>query len=151
EPIDTPEKEEAWFSIVKFLDEVEEMNYPKEMTEMYEKLTNEDIEKYGDHINGNVERWLTITDEGLFKEREKILEYIKRIRLDNDAQAEYARMSNLSKSMKAMMNDAGYYDKFIKNLKILSRDYSAYIDKMTEFSKTLNIKVDDNGKITDAE
>ncbi|KWX73405.1 hypothetical protein AMQ84_23225 [Paenibacillus riograndensis] len=154
EPIDTPEKEEAWFSIVKFLDEVEVINYPQEVVEIYEELTNEDIEKYESYINQNVEKWLNMTDVGLINEKEKISEYIYRVNHDADLRAAYKRMSNLSEGMKGIMSDIGYYDKFVGNLKVLSKTYFKYYVKMEEFNKfsnLSNIKVDDEGKITIAE
>ncbi|WP_379140774.1 MerR family transcriptional regulator [Paenibacillus sp. sgz500992] len=145
EPIDTPEKEEAWISIVKFLDEVEVIKYPQEIVDMYEKLTIKDIEKYEKHINDYIEKRLTITDEGLVNEREKITDYIHRLEHDPDMQAEYIRLTNLSEGMRGLMNEIGYYDKFVKNLKILSKAFCAYnekVEELSEFSKLSNITFD---------
>lgn len=145
EPIDTPEKEEAWISIIKFLDEVEAIKYPQEIVDMYEKLTIKDIEKYEKYIHDYIEKWLTITEEGFVNEREKISDYTYRLKDDPDMQAEYIKLTNLSEGMRGLMNEIGYYDKFVKNLKILSKAFCVYnekVEKLSEFSKLSNITFD---------
>ncbi|TGE36022.1 MerR family transcriptional regulator [Desulfosporosinus fructosivorans] len=150
-PINTKEEEEAWLDLVKFLDEVESIEYSKEMKEMYENLTNQDMEKYEKFLTENVNKWIGITDEELLAERKQFFEIMNRMNSDPDMQSAWQITSIMTKSLKGQMKDLGYYDKFVENLKVLSSDYSEYTNTRNEFFESLNLKVDDKGKIEVAE
>mgnify|MGYP000252818645 CR=1 FL=1 len=149
EPIDTPEKEEAWMNIVAFLDRIENAEYVEEMKEMYEMLTEEDMEKYAAFSNENMRKWSRISDEELDRERERALESVRKMTTDPDLQSVYRRTSRMSEGIKEQMKRIGYYDTFIENLKILSNDYAGYNKKITEFYTSLNLKFDDKGRIVE--
>lgn len=151
EPIDTQEKEDAWISIVKFLDEAEEIEYPEEIQEMYEKFTEEDMEKYEATWSENIKKWIHITDEGLMKEKEKMLETIQRINCNPDMQLQNKKVSALSEHLRGLMKNIGYYDRFVKNLKMLSKDFCRYTHNQAAFAKLLNLKIDDGGRIVASE
>jgi len=145
--IDTQEKEEAWLNLVKFLDEVEGIEYPEEMKEMYENLTDQDLEKFEKFSVNHVKKWIGITDEELLAERKKIFETMK----NSDMQLAYQKVSRIEKSMKEQMKDVSFYDQFNENLKVLSSDYYEYTNTFNEFSKSLNLKINDKGGIEIAE
>lgn len=149
EPIDTPEKEEAWMNIVAFLDGVESVGYVEEMKEMYEMLTEEDMEKYAAFSNENAKKWISISDEELARERERVLKSVHKANSDPDLQSVYRKTSRVSEGVKEQMKSIGYYDMFVENLKILSNDYAVYNKKMTEFYASLDLKFDDEGKIVE--
>jgi len=149
--IDTKEKEEAWLNLVKFLDEVEGIEYPEEMKELYENLTNQDMEKMERHLAENVRKWIGITDEELLVERKQFFEFMNKMNGDTDMQSSWQRTSRITKSMNEQMKNVSFYDKFNENLKILSSDYYEYTNTFNEFSKSLNVKVNDKGEIETAE
>ena len=80
--IDTKEKEEAWLNLVKFLDEVEGIEYPKEMKDVYENLTNQDMDKIERHLAENIKKWIGITDEELLAERKQFFETMNKMNSD---------------------------------------------------------------------
>ena len=149
--IDTKEKEEAWLNLVKFLDEVEGIEYSKEMKELYENLTNQDMEKLEIGLTKNVKKWIGITDEELLAEREKFFDYLNKMNSDTHLQLSWQKTFRMDKSMKEQMKNVSFHDNFTKNLKILSSDFCEYINTFDEFSKSLNVKVNDKGEIEVAE
>ncbi|MDP4180708.1 MAG: MerR family transcriptional regulator [Bacillota bacterium] len=147
DPVDTPKKEEAWYDIVKFLDEVETVDYPQEMNDIYKNITDEVVEIYEKHTSDQVKKWLTITDEGIVAEREQMLSNIRKINQNSENQSQLLKVSNISKSFNGSLSSIGYHEKFTNNLKILSRDYRTYTENMQKFSASLNIKINGDGKI----
>lgn len=146
-PIDTKEKEEAWLNMVNFLDEVESVEYSEEILEMYENLTNEYMERLGGLSAKLVKKWVGITDEELLAERKKCHEFMNRVNGDTDMQVWMQKLSRIEKSIKEQMKNLGYYHKFEENLKVISSDYNEYVNTMKKFSESLNVKIDDKGKI----
>ncbi|MDR3599505.1 MAG: hypothetical protein P4L49_03335, partial [Desulfosporosinus sp.] len=149
--VDTKEKEEAWLNMVKFLDEVESVEYPEEMKELYENLTKQDMEKFENFFTENIKKWIRITDEELLAERKQFFENMNRINSDTDMQSALLKNSRIEKSLKGQMKNLGYYDKFEQNLKVLSSDYYVYVNTRNKFFESLNVKLDDQGKIEVAE
>ncbi|MDR3587878.1 MAG: hypothetical protein P4L59_21590, partial [Desulfosporosinus sp.] len=149
--VDTKEKEEAWLNMVNFLDEVESIEYPEEMKELYENLTKQDMEKFENFFAENTKKWIKITDEELLAERKQFFENVNRINSDTDMQSALLKNSRIEKSLKGETRNLGYYDKFEQNLKVLSSDYYVYINTRNKFFESLNVKLDDQGKIEVAE
>jgi len=149
--IDTKEKEEAWLNLVKFLDEVEGLEYPEEMKELYENLTNQDMEKMERYLAENTKKWIGITAEELIVERKKFFETMNKMNSDTAMQSSWQKTFRLDKSMKEKMKNVSFYDKFNENLKVLSSDYYEYTTTFDEFIKSLNLKINDEGSIEVAE
>ena len=70
---------------------------------------------------------------------------------DTAMQLCWQKTFRMDKSLKEQMKNVSYHDKFTKNLKVLSSDFCEYINMFNEFSKSLNVKIDDKGKIEVAE
>ncbi|KUO73560.1 MAG: hypothetical protein APF81_22625 [Desulfosporosinus sp. BRH_c37] len=149
--IDTKEKEEAWLNLVKFLDEVEGLEYPEEMKELYENLTNQDMEKMERYLAENIKKWIGITTEELLAEREKFFETMNKMNSDTAMQSSWQKTFRMDKNMKEQMKNVSFYDKFNENLKVLSSDYYEYTTTFNEFIKSLNLKINDKGGIEVAE
>jgi DNA-binding transcriptional MerR regulator len=145
--INTKEKEVAWLNVINFLDEVESIEYPEEMKDIYENLTNVDIEKFENIAIENVKKWIGINDEGLRSEKRQFLEFMNRMNSDANMQASWQKTFRIDKTMKDQIKNIGYYNKFTENLKILSEDYCEYTNAINNFTKLLNLKVDEKGKI----
>lgn len=148
EPVDTPEKERAWQNIVKFLDEAEAIEYPEEMGEMYDKLTDEYMEKYEAMVTKDVKRWLEMTPEDMASERDKVLGTLKEFsgRMKENSSFWKKTLEQI-KGLKMKMKYSGYYDVFLQNLKLLSKDFRIYTEKREEFFNTLNLKEGEDGEI----
>ncbi|WP_238885113.1 MerR family transcriptional regulator [Clostridium sp. YIM B02551] len=147
EPLDTKEKEEAWIDLVKYLDETESLEYPVEMKKLYDGISEEEIRKYEKITNDNVERWLNITEEQLREEKEKILEFYRRFKIDLEVQEGWKKTFEMNKTIKKQMEDINYHEKFASKLRVLSKDYSKYIENKAKLNGILNIKVDEDGMI----
>jgi len=145
--IDTKEKEEAWLNLVKFLDEVEGIEYPEEMKEMYENLTSQDLERMERYLTEDIKKWIGITDEELLAERKQFFETMNNMNSYSDMQSCLLKNDRIGKGLKEKMTNVGYYDKFNENLKVLCSDYYEYTNTRNEFFKSLNVKIDDKGKI----
>lgn len=144
EPIDTVEKEKAWISIVKALDEMDSINYPKEMSPIYKDLSDEDIEKYIKFYEEYHRKWINITEGELLEERKKYIEHIENLNKDTEGNK---RFFDLTGNLKKSMASIGFYEGVNKNLKVLSKNYCKYIENLQKFNKLMNFKVD-SGKIT---
>lgn len=147
EPIDTGEKEEAWISLVKFLDEADSIEYSKEMGRIYEALSEEDMKKMTDFQEAYVKKWISITPEQALEEKNTVLEFYDKVNSDEKNQEEWQRFYKMSNGLKEKMKNINYYNIFNENLKILSSDYCTYIKNRTDFCNSLNIKIDDDGKM----
>lgn len=148
EPIDTEEKEKAWINLVKFLDEADSIEYSKEMRKIYEALSEEDMEKMIDFQEAYVKKWISITPDQMLQEKKTVLEFYNNVNADEKNQEEWQGFFKMSKNLKEKMNSINYYNSFNENLKILSTDYCTYIKNRTDFCKSLNIKIDDEGKMS---
>jgi len=110
-------------------------------------LTNQDMEKFENFLTENVKKWIRITDEELLVERKLFFENVNRMNSDTDMQSGLLKNSRIEKSLKGQMKNLGYYDKFEENLKVLSSDYYIYINTRKKFFESLNVKLNDKGKI----
>ncbi|MCX7745525.1 MAG: MerR family transcriptional regulator [Clostridia bacterium] len=152
EPIDTVEKEEAWISIVRFLDDVEGIEYPEFMKSIYENLSEEQWEQVEKVVTMHIHKWINLTNEEF--EREKEL-HIKKIKENlgqfNDLPVQQMTNQNLLKNnegeFKTKLKELGYYDKFVEKLKILSKDFCQYETRMLAIQNELNPRLDETGRI----
>lgn len=141
EPIDTPEKEEAWLELVNRLDNIENIEYIDEMNEIYKKINAEEFEKYKDKAKKISKKWISITDSEMDDSKEHFLKNINDI---NESSPEIIKMlENLMITMKDINLD--------KYLSVLSEDYRKYKDNWVKYNKLLNVKIDEKGNIIKAE
>ncbi|MDI3310896.1 MAG: MerR family transcriptional regulator [Thermoanaerobacterium sp.] len=140
EVVDTPEKEKAWLNLVNCLDKADSINYPQEMGEMYEKYTNEDIEKMSMIINKIVEEWISDRVEKSYMDRETFLKKLDVI------EPLHKKVFNMVKNIKEQLKNSGS-DKINEYLSILSSDYRKYKNNLEKFQKSLGINLDENGNI----
>jgi Predicted transcriptional regulators len=147
EPIDTKEKEDAWIDLVKYLDEAESLEYPNEMKKLYDSIPEEEMNKLEKFTDETVERWLNITEEQLQEEKEKLLEFFHRLKTDSEVQEGWKKTFEMTKTINKQIININY-NNFTSNLKILSSNYSKYIENKAKLNELLNIKVDEEGKIT---
>ena len=148
EKIDTKEKEEAWISLVKYLDEADSINYSEEIIKVYDKMSEEDIKKSESFISKEADRWLNMDEEGFKKERAFLLESFKNMDKNEDLKSAYKITNSIDKSLKKEMKKIDYYNNFNENLKILSEKYKKYTEIRNDFFKTLNVEIDDEGNVT---
>ncbi|MDV3428039.1 MAG: hypothetical protein LIR50_13655, partial [Bacillota bacterium] len=136
EPIDTPEKINAWRNIVNFLDNIKDIKFPKEVSSLYDSISETDISASQNLIRRKFSQLLNADEEKLEKFKKEISDYVER----KDENKLLDKMEPLNKYKKAMaefFKTSGYYDIFIPNLKILSKSYKEYQEKLTALNERL--------------
>lgn len=147
EPIDTPDKYEAWINIVEFLDNVPEIKIPRFIQIGYENISDEISKKINDDTRNEINNMLNAEGEELEKYKQKLLDNIEK-QNDKSLLKVMNPFYKFKKQLNEFFNSSGYYDIFLPNMKILSSEYKEYHDKLTKLndklSKELGIKYDEN-------
>lgn len=150
EPIDTPDKYEAWINIVEFLDNVPEIKIPRFIQIGYENISDEISKKINDDTKNEINNMLNAEGEELEKYKQKLLDNIEK-QNDKSLLKVMNPFYKFKKQLNEFFNSSGYYDIFLPNMKILSSEYKEYHDKLTKLndklSKELGIKYDENMRV----
>lgn len=150
EPLDTAEKYKAWIEIVEFLDNVSELEIPRIVESGYENITDEMAKRISDNTRNEINNMLNAKGEELKPYKKKILDNI-----DKQNDESLLKVMNpfykFKKELNEFFNSSGYYDIFLPNMKILSKEYREYhkqLIKLNELmSNELGIKYDENMRI----
>ncbi|MDW8802062.1 MerR family transcriptional regulator [Clostridium sp. A1-XYC3] len=149
-PLDTAEKYKAWIEIVEFLDNVPELEIPRIVESGYENTTDEMAKRISDDTRNEINNMLNAKGEELKSYKKKILDNI-----DKQNDESLLKVMNpfykFKKELNEFFNSSGYYDIFVPNMKILSKEYREYhkqLIKLNELmSNELGIKYDENMRI----
>ncbi len=138
EPISTSDQEEAYDIIIKFLDNVDKIEFPERAKEFIDEMSS----IYDNNIlNSMSENYMKTVDQDFdsyWKENEDtIKEYYEIKQTDEYKESEAAEFQSL---MKVFYEESGYYDILIPAMKKLSPSYLEFNNKLNNFSKKL-IKV----------
>lgn len=150
EPMDTVEKYKAWSEIVEFLDNVPEIKIPKIIEMGYENTTDQMRKQMTDGVREEINNMLNAQGEELEAYKKKILESI-----DKQNEKSWIKtmkpFNKFKKQLNEFFNSSGYYDIFIPNMKILSKEYKEYHDKLMDLNnrmcRELGIRYDENMQI----
>lgn len=150
EPLDTVEKQNAWTKIVDFLDSVPEIKIPKIIKIGYENASDEMFKRVNENALNEINKLFSATNEELEVYKKKLLDGIEK----EQDESLFKRMSpyyKYKKQLNEFFNSSGYYDVFIPNMKIISKDYKEYHDNLLtlnkKLSKEIGIMYDDNMRI----
>lgn len=150
EPLDTVEKQNAWTKIVNFLDSVPEIKIPKIIKIGYENASDEMFKRVNENALNEINKLFSATNEELEVYKKKLLDGIEK----EQDESLFKRMSpyyKYKKQLNEFFNSSGYYDVFIPNMKIISKDYKEYHDNLLtlnkKLSKEIGIMYDDNMRI----
>jgi len=150
ESIDTPEKLNSWRNIVQFLDDMQDIKIPKEVSSLYDYISEADIKASENLTKENFSDLLNADEETMEKYKKEILDYVER-KDDNKLLDKMEPFNKYKKAMAEFFKTSGYYDIFIPNLKILSKSYKEYQEKLTALNEKLcselKIKYDDDMNI----
>lgn len=150
EPLDTAEKYKAWIEIIEFLDNVPEVEIPRVVEVGYENMTDEIAKRISDYTSNEINNILNSKGEELEAYKKKILNNI-----DKQNDESLLKVMNpfykFKKQLNEFFNSSGYYNIFIPNMKILSKEYREYQNKLIKLneliSNELGIKYDENMRI----
>lgn len=150
EPLDTMEKIKAWHNIVEFLDNIPQFKIPK-FIQIGLAISSDEIRKRTyEATKSKMEALLEAQGEELEEYKKELLGYV-------DKQKEWRLLPylnpffNFKKKLMNFYKESGYYEVFIPNMKVLSKEYREYSEKLNlindKLSKELGIKYDENYKI----
>lgn len=150
EPVDSSEKYNAWLNIVEFLDNIEDIKVPKLIQSYYGNMEDETLEQINDSGKNEILRLLKAEGQELEEFKRKILDHVNET--NNNPMSDFMKSFNeLKKEMNSFFSCSGYYDIFIPNMKVLSKDYREYQDSLValneRLTKELGIKYDEDMKI----
>jgi len=125
--VDTTEKVVAYQKIVDWLDDIRGFNFSSRLEEFFE-LYNENFdeqvfEKADDAVSAATEDY-----SGYLEKNKSVMEQYLEIR--NSAEYKASPAFEMQKAMLEFQRSSGYRDVFIANLKILSKPYAEYMQKL---------------------
>lgn len=150
ESLDTMEKIKAWHNIVEFLDNIPQFKIPKFIQIGLASSSDEIRKRTYEATKSKMEALLEAQGEELEEYKKELLGYV-------DKQKEWRLLPylnpffNFKKKLMNFYKESGYYEVFIPNMKVLSKEYREYSEKLNlindKLSKELGIKYDENYKI----
>ena len=150
EPLDTMEKIKAWHNIVEFLDNIPQFKIPKFIQIGLASSSDAIRKRTYEATKSKMEALLEAQGEELEEYKKELLGYV-------DKQKEWRLLPylnpffNFKKKLMNFYKESGYYEVFIPNMKVLSKEYREYSEKLNlindKLSKELGIKYDENYKI----
>ncbi|WP_071395023.1 MerR family transcriptional regulator [Bacillus tuaregi] len=130
EKIDSPEKEKAYANMIHFLDHVCIIRELEESLEgIMPLMEQEDIENMNTALLSAVED----LDSYLAINQQKIETYIQ---FRGSTEFKSTPVYRLQQLLQELQESSGYYENFINNLKILSRSYFEYMEKLEKMNKS---------------
>lgn len=132
--IDTEEKEKAYNKIVDFLDNVQDMEFPKELEEFLKQSLEHFDEENMEDINLSLINAVNNPEKYIEENKEIIEKYLEFINSDEYKNSPAYKIKEL---LLKFQQESGYYDIFIENLKILSDSYREYYEKLLAANKVI--------------
>lgn len=149
EPLDNEEKKKSFNEIVEFLDDVNTIEFPKEWCDYLELIDEEELIKSFTNMNNRLIE-LSNTNIQDQKEMDKIkgdVESYLKHRESIEGQEVYEQMRSMMDECKRSFEKSGYYDKFVKNLKVISLSYKEYTEKIEKVNEALGLEYDENNNM----
>jgi len=127
--LETEEQREAYETIIKFLDEVESFNIPKDLQSVIDTFTlsfsDADLQNISDAMRDAVCDFEKYYDEN----KEILQQYIEYRKTEEYKKSDAARLMEL---FRKFCETSGYYDVFIPAMRRLSPEYNDYYNKLME-------------------
>lgn len=134
-PIETTEQEEAYNEVIRFLDDLEEMELSDELQKLLDEVTLliADLSMNDEEIsNWNKEKRKFVNNpETWIRENKDLIQQYNRIKNTD----EFLKFKPLSNSLKQFMQSSGYYNIFIPAMCRLSPDYAKYQEQLLSVNK----------------
>lgn len=127
EPLDTPEKEEAYAKILSFLDDLCLDGIDPEL-ERYLTQTMEEMPKQAwKGMDASVQEAVVDPEGYLKKHGENLRDYLRFTQTNAFQDSPAAKMKVL---LQQLMDNSGYYTVFLPNLRVISKSYRDYSDQL---------------------
>ncbi|QOR35509.1 MerR family transcriptional regulator [Clostridium sp. 'deep sea'] len=146
EPLNSPEKKQAFNEIIEFFDNLDEIPLPKELAQEYESMDDKKLFNFYENVQNKIKDMLKIDlndKTAMLKLKEDMKKYAD-IRNDmNDASNKM--FVKVQKQLGDTLKASGYYDKFVVNMKIISSDYKQYTENIIKLGEVLLLSYDEEG------
>ncbi len=146
-PIDTKEKQEAFEAMVAYLDEAAPIVLPDEMREYLEEVDTGELIKHYTQVNENLLQLAQMNAKDAKEKLENDLKGYMEI-IDAEGNNEYFKhFREQNESFRRNLEENGYYQKLVDNMRIISSSYDQYILNIQRLDKQLNLRYDTEGRI----
>lgn len=135
--VDTEEKERAYYKIVDYLDKIQEMELPRELEDFLYQGLGQLKEENMERMNSSIIDSVNNIDIYLEENREVIEKYLEYRTSDEYKNSPEYKIQQL---LLKFLQENGYYDILIENLKILSDSYREFSEKLRAANKVISIK-----------
>ena len=126
EPVTTTEQQEAFDTIIDFLDSVD-FNISDDLKKYLDEITVNFDETFAESVSDNMEELLQDTEKYLAKNREFLENYMA---LKQSEEYKQSLAYQLEKSLRHFVEASGYTDVFIPAMCRISRSYQEYYDAL---------------------
>ena len=126
EPVTTTEQQEAFDTIIDFLDSVD-FNISDDLRKYLDEITVNFDETFAESVSDNMEELLQDTEKYLAKNREFLENYMA---LKQSEEYKQSPAYQLEKSLRHFVEASGYTDVFIPAMCRISRSYQGYYDAL---------------------
>jgi hypothetical protein len=76
-----------------------------------------------------------------------LIQSLKSLQDNEEYREARSKMWQLNMPVRNQLSESGYYDKFVKNLKILSKDYDRYQEVLHRLNDELGLRYDESGNV----
>lgn len=147
DPIDNTDKEKAWDEIISYLDEAVPFKYPEEFGENSDIIPSHILLEILKEQNKEIQALINYTPQELEEYKIKIIDSIKSLSQNKDFIENRQKTWKTNLELKSSLLSGGYYDKFVKNLRIISSDYDKYQEILNKLNDDLGLYYDETGNI----
>lgn len=132
EKLDSPEKEVAYNKVIEFLDNLANFDFPEGfeqyLAEVFNTLNNTELKKMDESVNLALDNY-----QDFMAENQDTVERYLAYRQSEEFKKSPAY--KMQQTLLEFQKSNGYYDLFIPNLKILSRSYRRYHEKLQQVNE----------------
>jgi len=140
--IDTTEKEKAWLEIVDFLDDTT-LEYPPGFETMFNNIPDNFLDENKEKLIDEMNIILDMSKEDMKVYTKKALDLFKNVTKNELIRSSFKKNSKIGLEFKRSLLEKGFYDKFLNNFIIISKDYKKYHDFIAELLNQLESKYDE--------
>ena len=136
EPVDTVQKEDALNNIIEFIDNLDESPIEDTLSKYFNDISTSQMNQIHFQVDEKLKNLnVNIDDEiELNKFKDEIQKTTEQM---EKAYAAHPEIKKAKEKLTAFLNECGYYDIFIKNLRILSSKYDEYVKYYERLNKAI--------------
>ncbi|HEY9060020.1 MAG TPA: MerR family transcriptional regulator [Pseudobacteroides sp.] len=147
DPIDSKDKEKAWGEIVSFLDKSEPFKYPDEFGKNLDCIPEDTLLEIAKEQNKEIQAIINYTPQELEEYKTKIIDSIRSLNQNKEFIENRQKTWQTNLDLKNSLLSEGYYDRFVRNLRIISSDYDKYQEILNKLNADLGLYYDETGNI----